>query len=353
VGSWVDSKAKELGLKRRQFPGITNFFYDRRGISERVLRRIVDSFEEALVSERASVGSSRGRVQLLEEMVSELRRIEQSELIFVTVKRVRRAKNSRKDKFVDLELPSTRNFIGNGFVLHNSARRYERGREMELTYFFNRVGEHATRVFIDGDKVTGLIVGGPGPTKEEFLKGGYLHYELQQKVLAVIDTSYSGREGVRELVDKASETLQGVRLVEEKKLVQRFLGEVNRQGGLAIYGLPRVLDALQKANVEVVLVSDDLDTIRLETKCKKCGTVKSDVVQTPAKIQKKQELISEPCKSCGGTDYDVTEKDIVDILEEMAFQVGTRVEMISSGTEEGNMFKTFGGIAAILRYRPG
>ena len=234
-----------------------------------------------------------------------------------------------------------------------SARRYERGREMELTYFFNRVGEHATRVFIDGGKVTGLVVGGPGPTKEEFLKGGYLHYELQKKVLATIDTSYSGREGIRELVDKASETLQGVRLVEEKKLVQRFLGEVNRQGGLAVYGLPRVLDALQKANVEAVLVSDDLDTIRLEARCRKCGTVKSDVVQTQAKVQKKQELISEPCKNCGDTDYDITERDIVDMLDEMAFQVGSKVEIISSGTEEGSMFETFGGIAAILRYRPG
>lgn len=234
-----------------------------------------------------------------------------------------------------------------------SARRYERGREMELTYFFNRVGEHATRVFVDSEKVTGLVVGGPGPTKEEFLKGGYLHYELQKKVLAVLDTSYSGREGVRELVDKASETLQGVRLVEEKKLVQRFLGEVNRQGGLASYGLPRVLDALQRANAEFVLVSDDLDTLKLEAKCRKCGTTKSEIVQTLGKVQKKQEMISEPCTGCGSTDYDVTEKDIVDILEELAFQVGSKVEVISSGTEEGSMFKTFGGIAAILRYRPG
>jgi peptide chain release factor subunit 1 len=77
------------------------------------------------------------------------------------------------------------------------------------------------------------------------------------------------------------------------------------------------------------------------------------VVQIQAKVQKKQELISEPCKSCGGADYDVTERDIVDILEEMAFQMGSKVEVISSGTEEGSMFKTFGGIAAILRYRPG
>lgn len=233
-----------------------------------------------------------------------------------------------------------------------SARRYERLRNMELQYYFNRVGEHATRVFIDGGKVTGMIVGGPGPTKEEFLKGEYLHYELKKKVLAVVDTSYAGREGVRELVEKASDTLQDVRLVEERKLVQKFLFEVNKQGGLAVYGLPRVIDALQKANAEVVLVSDDLNTVRIEATCKKCGTIESEVAQGVAKVQKKQEMISEPCKKCGGVEFDISEKDIVDVLEELAFQIGSKVEIISSGTEEGNMFKSFGGVAAILRYRP-
>ncbi len=232
-----------------------------------------------------------------------------------------------------------------------SARRYERLRDMELTYYFNRVGEHATRVFIDNEKVTGMIVGGPGPTKEEFLNGGYLHYELRNKVLVVLDTSYSGREGVRELVEKASDTLQGVRLLEEKKLVQRFLGEVNRQGGLAVYGLPRVFEALQKASADVVLVSDDLDMVRLEAKCRKCGTGKTEVASLSSKIQTKQEMASTPCTKCGNTDFDIAEMDVVDVLEDMAFQVGSKVEVISSGTEEGNMFRTFGGVAAILRYR--
>jgi len=232
-----------------------------------------------------------------------------------------------------------------------SARRYERGREMELTYYYHRIAEHATRVFIDGAKVTGLIVGGPGPTKEEFLKGGYLHYELQKKVLAVIDLGYSGREGVRELVEKASEPLKDVRLVEEKKLVQKFLAEVNKQGGLAAYGLPRVIEALQKGSVEVVLVSDELDMVRLDATCRKCGTQKSEVAQASKKVQKRQEMASTPCTKCGATDYDMMERDLVDVLEEMAFQVGSKVEVISSGTEEGSMFRTFGGVGAILRYR--
>jgi peptide chain release factor subunit 1 len=232
-----------------------------------------------------------------------------------------------------------------------SARRYERGREMELTYYYHRVAEHATRVFIDSNKVTGMIVGGPGPTKDEFLKGGFLHYELQKKVVAVLDLGYSGREGVRELVEKAGDVLKDVRLVEEKKLVQKFLFEVNKQGGLAVYGLPRVVEALQKASTEVVLVSDDLDMVKLEARCKKCGTVKSETVQASKRIHERQEMASVPCTKCGAMDFEVTEKDVVDVLEEMAFQVGSKVEVISTGTEEGAMFKTFGGVGAILRYR--
>jgi len=232
-----------------------------------------------------------------------------------------------------------------------SARRYERGREMELTYYYHRVAEHATRVFIESNKVTGMIVGGPGPTKDEFLKGGFLHYELQKKVVAVLDLGYSGREGVRELVEKAGDILKDVRLVEEKKLVQKFLFEVNKQGGLAVYGLPRVIEALQKASTDVVLVSDDLDMVKLEVRCKKCGTVKAETVQASKRIHQRQEMASVSCTKCGATDFEVIEKDIVDVLEEMAFQVGSKVEVISTGTEEGAMFKSFGGVGAILRYR--
>ncbi|HXW37215.1 MAG TPA: peptide chain release factor aRF-1 [Nitrososphaerales archaeon] len=234
-----------------------------------------------------------------------------------------------------------------------SARRYERGREMELTYFYHRVADHANHLLLEENKVTGIIVGGPGPTKEAFLKSELLNYQLRQKILDVIDTSYSGREGIRELLEKSTEVLKNVRLVEEKKLVQRFLGEINKQSGLAVYGVPRVMEALQKANAEVVLVSDDVDMVQLSAKCKRCGTVKEELADARAKVSAIQRMMSEPCAKCGAVDYESSEKDIVDVLEEMAFQVGSKVEVISSGTEEGSMFGSFGGVGAILRYRPG
>jgi hypothetical protein len=350
IGSWVDARAKELGIRRRQFQGITNFFHDGRGVSHPVFQRIIGLFEGELTQARGS-NSTAERVQLLEDTVSQLKKLESSELMLVTVKKVQRVKNSRKERFIDIELPSTRSFIGNGFVLHNSARRYERGREMELTYFYHRVADHANRIFVEEYKVTGLIVGGPGFTKEEFLKTEFLNYNLRKNIVAVIDTAYSGREGVRELVDKAADKLQDVRLFEEKKLVQRFLGEVNKPNGVAVYGLPRIIQALDKSNVETILVADDIDTVRATATCKNCGTVKEKFVPSSKKTQAMQDIASEPCAKCGSKEFEVSETDIVDLLEERAIQVGARVEVISSGTEEGAMLKSFGGVAAFLRYK--
>ncbi|MDA4136847.1 MAG: peptide chain release factor aRF-1 [Thaumarchaeota archaeon] len=232
-----------------------------------------------------------------------------------------------------------------------SARRYERGREMEITYFFNRVAEHVTRIFITDHKVNGIIVGGPGPTKDNFLKGGYLDYRLQNNIIAVLDTSYSGREGVREMVEKSADKLEDVRLLEEKKLVQKFLGEANKPNGLAVYGLPRIVEALNRSNIDVILISDDINTTKIKMTCKNCQTVKEKIAENHKKIQVMQEMLSEPCSNCRATDYEVDESDVVDMLEEKAVQIGAKVEMISSGTEEGAMLKSFGGAAGFLRYK--
>ncbi len=85
-----------------------------------------------------------------------------------------------------------------------SQRRYERERDMEVTYFFHRIAEHATKAFLENHKVTALIVGGPGQTKDDFLKGDYLNYELKNALLSTVDTQFTGKEGVREVLTAKS-----------------------------------------------------------------------------------------------------------------------------------------------------
>jgi peptide chain release factor subunit 1 len=234
-----------------------------------------------------------------------------------------------------------------------SQRRYERERDMELTYFFHRVAEHATKAFLENHKVTALIVGGPGPTKDDFLKGDYLHYELKNLLLSIVDTQSAGRAGVREVLDKSSEALKNMCAPEQKRTVQRLMAELGKQDGLAISGLDSVLDALKNGEVEVALVTDSTDMIETVVMCKRCELSRAKIVNKEKKVQTVQEMVSSPCEKCDAVEYEVEEKDIIDVLEDVASQTDARVEVISPESEEKAKLTGLGGFAALLRYRPG
>ena len=147
-----------------------------------------------------------------------------------------------------------------------SARRFERLRDNELNEYYRRVADYAQKIFIDEYDVKGIIIGGPGPTKEGFIREEYLDYRLQNNVIAVLDSSYSGSEGVRELIDKVND--QGImsdyRLMEEKKIVKRFISEVYSGKGLGIYGIYDVINSLKNGFADLVIVNDDITILRVE-----------------------------------------------------------------------------------------
>jgi len=231
-----------------------------------------------------------------------------------------------------------------------SARRFERLRESEINSYFKRVARHATKVFLEQYEVKGLIVGGSGPTKEYFLKGEYLDYRLQNSVLTVVDTSYAGREGIREAVEKAENILQDLRIIEEKELIKKFLSEVSSNEGLIVYGIDGVIDSLDKGNAHTVLVSEDIGRTYIRTICKRCGAIKESIVTQENLISEKQKLVSETCSSCDSNETKIFEKDFIEFLVDKAIEVGAKVEVISSKSEDGLMFKSFGGVGALLRY---
>ena len=234
----------------------------------------------------------------------------------------------------------------------SSQRRYERERDMSITYFFHRIAEHAAKAFLENHKVTVLIVGGPGTTKDDFLKGDFLHYELKNMLLGSVDTQSAGKEAVREVLGKSSEALKNMCAPEQKRTVQRLLASIGKQDELATYGLDSVLNALKKGEVEVALVTDNTDMIEIVVMCKKCELSKAKIVDKGKKIQTVQEMISSPCERCNAVEYEVEEKDIVDVLEDFASQTDARVEVISSESEEKAKLTALGGFTALLRYKP-
>ena len=233
-----------------------------------------------------------------------------------------------------------------------SARRFERLREMELSYYYNRVAEVTKEFFIDIYPVKGLIVSGPGPTKEDFLKENYLEYRLQNNVLATLDTSYSGSEGIREAFMKAQEVLADFRLSEEKKLVERLFREINNRTGLGVYGLKDVMSLLKNNVVDILLITDDTNMYRLEITCNRCKNIQEEIIEQQKTISRKTELLGKPCPACKSMDQSATTQDIVDYLSTMAIPVGTKIEVISGLSEYGAMLSSLGKSAAILRYNP-
>ncbi|MGA3112071.1 MAG: peptide chain release factor aRF-1 [Candidatus Bathyarchaeia archaeon] len=234
----------------------------------------------------------------------------------------------------------------------SSQRRYERGRDMEVTYFFHRVAEHATKAFLENHKVNVLIVGGPGQTKEDFVKGDYLQYELKNALLGKIDTQSIGKEGLSEVLEKSSEALKNMCAPEQKRTVQRLLADIGKQDGLAIYGLDSVLSTLKKGEVEVALVTDSTDMIEIVVMCKRCKLSRAKIVDKEKKVQTVREMISSPCDKCSAVEYEVEEKDIVDVLEDAASQTNAKVEVISTESEEKAKLTALSGFTALLRYRP-
>jgi peptide chain release factor subunit 1 len=234
-----------------------------------------------------------------------------------------------------------------------SAKRFQKLREMELSYFYNRVATTTREYFIDIYPIKGLIISGPGPTKEDFINGNYLEYRLQDMIINTIDASYAGAEGIREAFAKSSEILGDFRMVEEKKLVEDLFREINSHSGKGSYGLQEIIEYLKNNVVKTLIINDDTNLHRVEGKCKRCQHIQEEIVERPQVIPKKTEYTSKPCPGCKAMEVNVNEQDIVDYLELLAAKTGTQLEVISGSAEHGNMLASLGKVGAILRYNPG
>jgi peptide chain release factor subunit 1 len=234
-----------------------------------------------------------------------------------------------------------------------SARRYERLRDMQLNEYFTRVGAHANEAFLPIDTLKGIIVGGPGPTKYDFEKGDYLNYMLKNKIIDTIDTAYVEEQGVKEVVDKAPEIMRKVRYIEEKEIMQKFLYEVGHDTGMMTYGEAEVRRLLQAGAVRLLIMSESLDLVRVTVKCSACGYEEQRTLKSQEVASFEQSLVGKPCPKCAAPSLAVVDKkDVVDDLAELAELANTDVEIISGETEEGQMLKNaFGGIAAMLRFK--
>lgn len=232
-----------------------------------------------------------------------------------------------------------------------SARRFERLREQALQEYYVRVAEHANSIFLSYPEIRTVIIAGPGPTKEVFLKESMLHYRFRDKI-HLVDTSYASEEGVREALEKASDILSDLRLTFERKIVEDLMRRVT-SGSSVVYGLSSVRDALSRGQIELLLISEDLDLYELVLRCGNCEYKAKEIMSEEELVSELPAKLSQKCPSCGATGLRLESQElIVDILLREAEEAGTRVELISSKHESGEIFlKTFNGVAGIAKGR--
>lgn len=256
-----------------------------------------------------------------------------------------------RGKHVDIAKKLTSGVWGKHSRGGQSSQRFERLREIAVHDFMKRIAEVANREFSSFPDLRAILVGGPGPTKDKFLKKDLLRNEIGEKVAAVLDMGYSDEQGIKELVNKAKDVLSDLDVVKEKSLVQDFLSEVVSDDGLATYGEKQIRRHLKNGAVETLLISEDLELTRAVVKCEACD---HEFQETISDASDYEEGISErPCPECGERMLNLIEvKDEVRELCELADQTGAEVEFISLETEEGRQLSAaFKGLGGLLRYK--
>jgi peptide chain release factor subunit 1 len=224
-----------------------------------------------------------------------------------------------------------------------SQARYQRVREGLLNDHLKKAGQLATAYFREMKDLRGIIIGGPGPIKDMFFKEDHLPTDIKAKVLGVVDTSYTEEFGLQETVVRAEDILAEASITRERKLLERFFSEIAKDTGLAVYGIKETVKALEMGAVDILLISEDFDWLKVSFECPSCKAK----LERYVKREGKQAV---PCPTCGTEMQNMEEADGAEKLSEFAEGVGTTVEIVSIDSREGVQLHEMGGIAGILRY---
>lgn len=140
-----------------------------------------------------------------------------------------------------------------------SAARFARVTENLAKDFFKKVGDAANNEFGKMPELKGIIVGGPGPTKEDFVRGNFLSNEIKERIIGIVDTGYTSEQGLDEVVEKSDEILEKEEVTKEKKILQKFYNILGSNSKMAAYGEEKVRKALELGAVDTLLISEVVD----------------------------------------------------------------------------------------------
>jgi peptide subunit release factor 1 (eRF1) len=303
-----------------------------------------------------------------------------------------------------------------------------------------QVAELAVQYFITDNRpnVAGLILAGSADFKTELQTSGLFDARLQRVVLKTVDVSYGGEQGFNQVrggqpldhrwrrsttyvcttcsersnssmccpepnggeyqrpcvhalstyrhvtvylcgqaIELAMETLGEVKLVQEKKLLQKFFDEISQDTGKYAFMVEDTLRSLDLGAAESLIVWENCETMRSVPAfalaaqasrgriimmwrhgggCRYTVRDKSSGEEKVIHISKAQEAADSHLRDPRtGQDLEVVDKTtLVEWLADNYKRFGTTLEMVTDRSQEGAQFcRGFGGIGALLRWKVG
>jgi len=175
--------------------------------------------------------------------------------------------------------------------------------EDKLPEFYKKIASEINRL---SGNVVSIVLAGPGFTKEHVQKIIQTDYPDINKKL-IIDTATSAtKAGINEILRKGTldKVIKESEIVKESQIIQEFFTHLQKDDGLAVYGLDQIKDADIAGAVKILLISDE--NIR-----------KEEFSQLAKQVEQKK----------------------------------GQIEIISKTHELGEQFHRMGGLGAILRFR--
>ncbi len=183
-----------------------------------------------------------------------------------------------------------------------SAQRFHRITEGLTKEFFRRVADVMKDTFFENKKLKGILIGGPIPTKDEFLETGQLVTQLKDKVIAVRDIGDSELAGLKELVESCKDVLAEQEVTKQKVILDEFFMMLAKQPEKVAYGEAEVEGRLNMGAVGKLVLSKSLPREKIKH------------------------------------------------FEDLAKVTSVEIHIVTTETPEGVQFNNIGGVGGILRY---
>ncbi|KDN45952.1 putative eukaryotic translational release factor 1 [Tilletiaria anomala UBC 951] len=231
-----------------------------------------------------------------------------------------------------------------------SALRFARLREEARHNYVRKVAELATQHFITDNKCNcaGLVLAGSADFKTVLAQSDLFDPRLAAKLIRTVDVSYGGENGFNQAIEEAAESLQSVKFIQEKKLIQKYFDEISQETGKYCFGIGDTFKALELGAVETLIVWENLDVVRYQLRDTEGGV---HILMLTKEEEKDRSKFMDKATGLEMEQADEPQL-LLEWLAEHYKDFGTNLEFVTDRSTEGNQFvKGFGGIGGLLRYK--